>query len=60
MLSCDDIGCEADRCGFAGSPTSVNSIMSVVLAGGDFKEIAPTDEGIGGLVSELIADHTIG
>ena len=60
VLSCDDIGCEADRCGFAGSPTSVNKIQSVVLAGGAFKEVAPTDEGINGLVSELIADHTIG
>ncbi|MBQ0031238.1 MAG: electron transfer flavoprotein subunit beta/FixA family protein [bacterium] len=60
VLSCDDIGAEADRCGFAGSPTSVNKIQSVVLAGGAFKEIAPTDEGINGLVSELIADHTIG
>ena len=60
VLSCDDIGCEADRCGFAGSPTSVNKIESVVLAGGDFKEIPATDEGINGLVSELIKDHTIG
>ena len=60
ILSCDDIGAEADRCGFAGSPTSVNKIESVVLAGGAFREVAPTDEGIGGLVSELIADHTIG
>ena len=60
VLSCDDIGCAADRCGFAGSPTSVNKIMSVVLAGGDYKEVPATDEGIGGLVSELIKDHTIG
>ena len=60
VLSCDDIGCEADRCGFAGSPTSVNKIQSVVLAGGAFKEIASTDEGINGLVGELIKDHTIG
>lgn len=60
QLSCDDIGAEADRCGFAGSPTNVNKIVSVVLAGGDFKEIAPTDEGIKGLVAELVADHTIG
>ena len=60
VLSCDDIGCEADRCGFAGSPTSVNKIESVVLAGGAFKEIPATDEGISGLVGELIADHTIG
>ncbi len=60
VLSCDDIGAEADRCGFAGSPTSVNKIMSVVLAGGDFKEIPATDEGINGLVKELIDEHTIG
>jgi len=60
ILSCDDIGAEADRCGFAGSPTSVNKIMSVVLAGGDYKEVAATDEGVKGLVSELIAEHTIG
>ena len=60
VLTCDDIGCEAERCGFAGSPTSVNKIESVVLAGGAFKEVPATDEGISGLVSELIADHTIG
>ena len=59
-LSCDDIGCEATRCGFAGSPTSVNKIESVVLAGGEFREVPATDEGIGGLVAELIKDHTIG
>ena len=60
ILTCADIGCEDDRCGFAGSPTSVNQIQSVVLAGGAYREVAPTDEGINGLVGELIADHTIG
>lgn len=60
QLSCDDIACEADRCGFAGSPTNVYKIVNVVLAGGDYKEVAPTDEGIKGLVDELVADHTIG
>jgi len=60
QLSCDDIGCEADRCGFAGSPTSVNKIESVVLAGGAYQEVAATDEGIKGLVSDLVKDHTIG
>ena len=59
-LSCDDIGCDANRCGFAGSPTSVNTIESVVLAGGEYQEVAPTDEGIKGLVKELIEKHTIG
>ena len=60
QLSCDDIGAEADRCGFAGSPTNVNKIVSVVLAGGDYKEVAATDEGVKALVDELVADHTIG
>lgn len=60
QLACDDIGAEADRCGFAGSPTNVNKIVSVVLAGGDYKAVEPTDEGVGALVGELIADHTIG
>ena len=60
QLSCDDIGAEADRCGFAGSPTNVNKIVSVVLAGGDYREFAADADGVGALVAELIADHTIG
>ena len=60
VWSCDDIGAEADRCGFAGSPTSVNQIQSVVLAGGAYREIEPTEAGIGAFVKDLIADHTIG
>ena len=59
-MNCDDIGAEADRCGFAGSPTSVNKIVSVVLAGGEYKEIAPTAQGVSALVEELVKDHTIG
>jgi len=59
-LSCADIGCEPERSGFAGSPTSVNKIVSVVLAGGDYKAVEPTDEGLGVLVKELVAEHTIG
>jgi electron transfer flavoprotein beta subunit len=60
QLSCEDIGADPARCGFAGSPTSVSKIVSVVLVGGDYKEVAPTDEGVAGLVAELVADHTIG
>ena len=60
VKSCDDIGCDAGRCGFAGSPTSVNKIVSVVLAGGDYKEVSADDAGIKAMVDELVADHTIG
>ena len=59
-LSCAEIGCDPQRCGFAGSPTSVNKIVSVVLAGGDYKEVPATEDGINALVGELVADHTIG
>lgn len=59
-LSCDDIGCDAARCGFAGSPTNVSKVTSVVLAGGDYRQIEPTDEGIKAFVEGLVADHTIG
>lgn len=51
---------EFSRLGFSGSPTSVKEIVSVVLKGGDFKEIAPTAEGINTFVHELIEDHTLG
>ena len=60
VLSCADIGCEDERCGFAGSPTSVNQIQSVVLAGGAYKEVEATEAGIGAFVAELIDNHTIG
>ena len=60
ILDCAAIGCEDNRCGFAGSPTSVNKIESVVLAGGEFKALEPTDEAIGVLVKTLIAEHTLG
>ena len=60
QFTCADIGAEPARCGFAGSPTSVHKIMSVVLAGGDYKEFSPDDAGVTALVSELVRDHTIG
>ncbi len=60
QLTCDDIGAEAERCGFAGSPTNVSKIVSVVLAGGDYKDVSPDEAGISALVAELTADHTIG
>ena len=56
----DDIGADISRCGAAGSPTKVNRIQSIVLAGGDYKEFAPDAAGVGALVEELVAAHTIG
>ncbi len=56
----DDISADLDWCGMSGSPTKVNRIQSVVLTGGEYHEIEPTEEGIAGLVGELIQDHTVG
>ena len=56
----DDIGADISLCGRSGSPTQVKRIQSVVLTATGFKRIEPTDEGLAGLVHELIEDHTIG
>ena len=59
-LSASEAGAELERTGLKGSPTKVKQIMSVVLKGGNFKKIEPTEEGINSLMRELIEDHTLG
>ncbi len=54
------IKADPDACGLAGSPTKVKKIDSVVLTAQDIRMIDNTEEAIGHLVHELIADHTIG
>lgn len=56
----DDIKADLNWCGMSGSPTKVHRIQSVVLTGGAYHEIQPTDEGMLQLVGELIQEHTIG
>ena len=56
----DVIGADPNGCGFAGSPTKVKGIESVVLAVGSSKRIDNTSEGIRDLVAELVKDHIIG
>jgi electron transfer flavoprotein beta subunit len=58
--SAEDVGADKGRIGFAGSPTKVNKIQSVVLTASDSKKIEPTDAGINSLIHELIEDHTLG
>ena len=52
-----DVGADENRTGGAGSPTKVKKVENVVLAGADFREVAPSEEGIRALVQELLADH---
>ena len=56
----DEINADMNRCGFAGSPTKVFRIQSIVLTKEGFASIEPTEEGIHGLVRELIEDRTLG
>jgi len=55
-----DMDVDLGWCGLRGSPTKVHRVQSIVLAGGEYKQFAPTDEGLNDLISELIEDHTIG
>ncbi|MBU8914043.1 MAG: electron transfer flavoprotein subunit beta/FixA family protein [Spirochaetales bacterium] len=54
------IGADPESCGLAGSPTKVKTIDLVVLKSEDLRMIENTDESIGDMVHELIADHTLG
>jgi len=54
------VGADLAFCGRNGSPTKVHKILSVVLTGGEYKEVPATDEGVAELVGELIQEHTIG
>ena len=56
----DEIHADLQRCGFAGSPTKVFRIQSIVLKKEGFASVEPTEEGIRGLVHELIEDRTLG
>ncbi len=56
----DDLEADLAWVGLAGSPTMVHRVQYIVLTGSEYKNIEPTDEGIRGLVHELIEEHTIG
>ncbi len=58
--SAEDVGADKGRIGFAGSPTKVKEVMSVVLTATDSKKVEATEQGIHDLMHELITDHTLG
>ncbi len=59
-LTTDDLDVDVKRCGLRGSPTKVRKIESVVLGGSEHEKIAPTQEGMLGLVEKLMDDHIFG
>ena len=54
-LACADL----NWCGQSGSPTKVHRIQSVIFAAKESKEIEPSNEGISGLINELLEDKII-
>lgn len=58
--SLDDINADLNRCGFAGSPTKVHKIKSIVLKKEGYVQIEPTEEGVRKLVAELVNDSALG
>lgn len=56
----DFIEADLNWCGRDGSPTKVHRIQSVVLTAKETKQVVATDEGVSGMIHELIIDHTIG
>ena len=58
--SAADVNAAPDRVGFAGSPTKVKQVMSVILTASEAKQVEPTEAGINELIHELISDHTLG
>ncbi|OGV64832.1 MAG: electron transfer flavoprotein subunit beta [Lentisphaerae bacterium RIFOXYA12_FULL_48_11] len=60
LWNVETIGADPASCGLSGSPTKVKKIDSVVLKGAQVKQVSNTDEGIAGMMQELIVDHTLG
>jgi electron transfer flavoprotein beta subunit len=62
VVQWDHLALDADRelVGLRGSPTRVKKIDSVVLAQGETRLVEASDEGISGLVHELIEEHILG
>ena len=55
-----EIGATEAHIGFAGSPTKVKQIESVVLEAGTFQQIENTKAGFETLIKELMHEHIIG
>ncbi|MGD9126862.1 MAG: electron transfer flavoprotein subunit beta/FixA family protein [Planctomycetia bacterium] len=56
----DAIGAELERCGLSGSPTKVFRIQSIVLTKEGYTEVEANQDGVRGLIHELVEDRTLG
>ena len=58
--SVNDIEADSNQLGLNGSPTKVKKIENIVFQAKEARQIAPDDNGINGLMKELIENHTLG
>lgn len=59
MIFLEQIAADLGRCGLAGSPTKVHRVQAVVLTKEGYTEVPPTEEGVCGLIRELVVDRTV-
>jgi electron transfer flavoprotein beta subunit len=55
-----DLELDETKLGLSGSPTQVHKVNYVVLESIESKEIQPTEEGVRGLIQELIQEYIVG
>jgi len=59
VWSMKELGCPADICGFAGSPTRIKRVENVKLIPRDHKCFDTSEQGIKDFINELIDEHVI-
>lgn len=56
----ESIQADLEKCGLSGSATKVKKIENIVLAARETKQIDNSEEGIKGLIKELVDEHIVG
>lgn len=59
VWSAADVGANYDRVGLSGSPTKVLNVNFVQLESSDSQEVGASQEGIAGLMQELVEDYIL-
>ena len=55
-----DVDGDEEQCGLSGSPTKVKTVQNIVFQAKESKTISGSDEGIDGLIKELLDEKIIG
>ena len=55
-----DVGADLEQCGLSGSPTKVKTIQNISFQAKESKTLTGSYQDVEGLITELLANHTIG